>query len=363
MNSSRRPILSICIGTYNRKKYLSELIHLILGYRGDEIEVVVCDNASTDGTWEMLEKITDKRLRSYRNEQNYGAAYNWFKSLLHGEGKFVMNLNDRTLLDMEELQRFVLDVKDINADAIVASGHSQSEYMNVKDYTNRVCLTYKLGEPGDIIYSGEKLKEYLKIYGKEIIIEKLMEQITKRCHIYYKSDNWYWYGRRLVKDRPMEVLKEIKVERKSNGYVFTGSVEGQLNCCLDMLRKTLYIEEQYRKDYCRGVIKAGARMVLWTVYRSINSKELCERYNYSPPKYVLWIKELHYWKKKIKECLMEQKCFDTEINKFLNQRCREEYIEFLYYRMSINKMVKLIVKIKHKIFGIPSKNGKNKRIS
>lgn len=144
MNSNHRPILSICIGIYNRKNLLSELIQLILSYQGDEIEVVVCDNASTDGTWEMLEQIEDNRLHCYRNKENFGFVYNQLKCVLLGQGKFLLRVNDRTLLDMVEISKFIKEMKDIEADAIVASGHIQSEKMNIKSYEDRVCLSHKL---------------------------------------------------------------------------------------------------------------------------------------------------------------------------------------------------------------------------
>lgn len=343
------PVLSICIGTYNRKSLLKELLTSILEYKGNEIEVVVCDNASTDGTWEMLQAIDDSRLHCYLNEQNYGAQYNWLRSKFMGHGKFLMNLNDRELLDMEEVEKFISVVKDMDVDVIVASGHIQCDKMNVSSYEDRVCLVNKLGEPGDVIYSRYFFQEYKNKYGANIKTDNVRACDVQCSHLYLKSDKWYWYGRRLVKDRPMKEFKDITVERRSKGYIFTGHTRGQIGICQDQIRNVSHIEEQYKMQYCKGVIKAYARTFFWTVYRSAKSKEICERYNYAPPKYIFWLKEMYIWKREITKCMIEHNCYNNEINSFMNNRIWKEYGEFLYYRLGETKAIKLAVKIKHKI--------------
>ena len=54
--------LSICIPTYNRKRNLSELLDVLAEIRGmADIEVIVSDNASTDGTKEYMEDLVKKK--------------------------------------------------------------------------------------------------------------------------------------------------------------------------------------------------------------------------------------------------------------------------------------------------------------
>ena len=65
----RKPILSICIPTYNRAQFAYAAAKNILdGWAGDEIEVVVSDNHSIDNTQELLRGIDDSRLKYFRNE-------------------------------------------------------------------------------------------------------------------------------------------------------------------------------------------------------------------------------------------------------------------------------------------------------
>lgn len=53
---NKRPLLSICIPTYNRAEILDKTLFLLFSnpdFNVDEIEVVVSDNCSTDHTKQL----------------------------------------------------------------------------------------------------------------------------------------------------------------------------------------------------------------------------------------------------------------------------------------------------------------------
>lgn len=90
-------ILSICIPTYNRKNRVIELIREILNNKSPEYEIVVLDNASTDGTYEEIEKIKSSKLKLFKNDILISAQENGLKALTLGKGKYVMHFNDREI--------------------------------------------------------------------------------------------------------------------------------------------------------------------------------------------------------------------------------------------------------------------------
>lgn len=73
--------ISVCIPTYNRAQLLSELFDSLLKAGGQSIEVVVSDNASTDSTYEVIEKYKDKfsNLIYWQWEKNEGPDKNFLK--------------------------------------------------------------------------------------------------------------------------------------------------------------------------------------------------------------------------------------------------------------------------------------------
>jgi len=74
-----RPRVSIGMPLYNAERYLDQAFTSLLAQDYPDFEIVVCDNASTDRTWEICQRYAamDPRIRLYRNEVNRGAAYNY----------------------------------------------------------------------------------------------------------------------------------------------------------------------------------------------------------------------------------------------------------------------------------------------
>lgn len=69
------PKLSFVIPTFNRVAWVGQAIESCLGQAEQDIEVVVVDDASTDGTDELLEHYNNNpRVKLIRNEENKGAG-------------------------------------------------------------------------------------------------------------------------------------------------------------------------------------------------------------------------------------------------------------------------------------------------
>lgn len=73
MDSTVQPRLTVVIPTRNRAHLLPRAIRSVLG-QGEDVELVVVDDASTDQTAEYLKSVDDRRLRHFRCERPKGAA-------------------------------------------------------------------------------------------------------------------------------------------------------------------------------------------------------------------------------------------------------------------------------------------------
>jgi glycosyltransferase involved in cell wall biosynthesis len=73
------PRLSIGLPVYNGERYLAEAFDGFLEQTFEDLEIVVCDNASTDHTAEICRSYAerDPRIRYFRNEKNLGAIPNF----------------------------------------------------------------------------------------------------------------------------------------------------------------------------------------------------------------------------------------------------------------------------------------------
>ncbi|WP_413853937.1 glycosyltransferase family 2 protein [Candidatus Ruminimicrobium bovinum] len=96
----QNPLLSICIPTYNRSKYLIETINSIIksdGFNEQDIEIVISDNCSTDDTSEIIKELTDKYKNIHyfkRKQPTDFADRNFIEALSLGTGEFLKLNND-----------------------------------------------------------------------------------------------------------------------------------------------------------------------------------------------------------------------------------------------------------------------------
>ena len=72
------PRLSIGLPVYNGKEYLAEALDALLGQTYTDFELIISDNASTDGTAEICRHYEkeDPRVRYFRQPRNVGLAPN-----------------------------------------------------------------------------------------------------------------------------------------------------------------------------------------------------------------------------------------------------------------------------------------------
>jgi len=86
--SADSPRVSIGLPVYNGERYLPDCFASIRSQDHDDFEVVICDNASTDGTEELCRDLaaSDRRVRYHRQDRNMGAAYNYNASFLWSRG-------------------------------------------------------------------------------------------------------------------------------------------------------------------------------------------------------------------------------------------------------------------------------------
>jgi glycosyltransferase involved in cell wall biosynthesis len=72
--SRRKPPVTVVVTVYNRAPYLASSLASVLASRFEDFELLVLDNCSTDGSWEIAQDFArrDPRVRVVQNERNLG---------------------------------------------------------------------------------------------------------------------------------------------------------------------------------------------------------------------------------------------------------------------------------------------------
>ncbi|MEI6949503.1 glycosyltransferase [Paraflavisolibacter sp. H34] len=83
------PLVSIIMPAYNVEKYVRETIETIFNQTYTNWELLVADDASTDGTRRILDSYTDPRIRCFHNEKNLKVLKTRNKLLPHAKGELI----------------------------------------------------------------------------------------------------------------------------------------------------------------------------------------------------------------------------------------------------------------------------------
>jgi glycosyltransferase involved in cell wall biosynthesis len=99
--------VSIIVPTFNRVGYLGETIASILQQDYRDFDLVVADNASTDGTAGLISAVDDPRLHHVRRKRNIGWRANFNQALASADSEYVAVVADDDRLLPGALMRAV----------------------------------------------------------------------------------------------------------------------------------------------------------------------------------------------------------------------------------------------------------------
>jgi glycosyltransferase involved in cell wall biosynthesis len=101
------PKVSICIPTYNRSQYLIYSVNSVLQQSYPDFELIICDDASTDNTPEVVSQWQDSRLRYLRHPENIKRSRNMRSGFEAATGKYFLKFDDDDGITPEFLAKTV----------------------------------------------------------------------------------------------------------------------------------------------------------------------------------------------------------------------------------------------------------------
>lgn len=108
------PLVSICVPTYNYRRFLADALESALGQTLRDIEVLVVDNSSDDGTMGLLGEFArrDARLVPHRNAANIGMTANFNRCIELARGKYIKLLCADDVLAVDCVERLVAAMEE-----------------------------------------------------------------------------------------------------------------------------------------------------------------------------------------------------------------------------------------------------------
>jgi len=189
-----RPMLSICIPTYNRADKLEICLNSIFNQIGNDenIEILVVNNASTDKTEDVIQKYVNiySNLRYIKNKINIGADRNIYKASEQAIGKYIFLHGDDDIF-LDNTIYVILDIIKNNSTCGIF-------FVNVLNDNKRVDISNGMGNYlretsiystfiSSLIFNRD---EYLKIEDRDLFVEKNFNQVYLQYSI-LKNNSQY----------------------------------------------------------------------------------------------------------------------------------------------------------------------------
>ncbi len=102
-------MISIIIPNYNGNKYLRPCLDAVYTQSFKDFELIIIDNASTDGTYEWLKEYPDIKFK--RLNKNYGFSRAVNEGIYLAKGEYVLLLNNDTIMEPDFLEEILKEME------------------------------------------------------------------------------------------------------------------------------------------------------------------------------------------------------------------------------------------------------------
>jgi glycosyltransferase involved in cell wall biosynthesis len=104
---TRRPTVSVVVPCYNYGHYLADAVDSVLSQQAVDVDVLIIDDASPDGSGEVAEALasSDSRVNAIRHKRNVGHISTYNEGLASVDGDYVVLLSADDMLTPGALAR------------------------------------------------------------------------------------------------------------------------------------------------------------------------------------------------------------------------------------------------------------------
>ena len=90
-----KPLVSVVMPVYNAEPYIEDSLESIIKQSYQNFEFVIVDDASTDGTFKILQKyaLQDSRIKLLRNQKNRGVSETVRKAIDNARGEYIARMD------------------------------------------------------------------------------------------------------------------------------------------------------------------------------------------------------------------------------------------------------------------------------
>ena len=182
ISAGEKPLVSIAMASYNGEKYISQQIDSILHQTYPNIEIVIVDDGSRDGTLEVVQQYVSQFpfVHVYRNAENSGITKTFESAIKKCKGEFIA-LSDQDDIWVEHKIQTLLDAIDgydaVFSDSILVDengnslGKKFSSMIRMNTVTNGARFLLSNTVPGHTIMMKRSFAETLYPFPANVFFD------------------------------------------------------------------------------------------------------------------------------------------------------------------------------------------------
>lgn len=227
------PKVSVIIPCYNVEKYVRECVDSVLNQTLKDIEIIIINDGSTDGTRQVLKEYEEIENVHILDQENMGLSASRNKGLDMASGKYVYFLDSDDEIESDVLESAFGQMEELDLDQLLINAYEyndgerekivfiqyENEYEGVQTGRQMLaamhvnneyisCVPYRMIRRQLLVDSG--LRFYVGIIHEDELFTFKLMMITKRCAFNGKLN----YIRR---NRVGSITHSIQYEKKWNG--------------------------------------------------------------------------------------------------------------------------------------------------
>lgn len=198
------PLVSILIPLYNHEQFVSTAIESAISQTYSNIEVIVVDNCSTDNSYEVARKFSnkDKRVKCYRDEKNIGPVGNWIRCVELCSGEYIKIVFSDDWLSPNAIERYLfpmLERQDIGFSYSAIDVHYEDKVTKSAWKLKKEGLIPSLEYLKRVITGGVPWSPGAALFRRKDVVKWLVKNIPNRfglnCNSYGMGNDLMLYLR------------------------------------------------------------------------------------------------------------------------------------------------------------------------
>lgn len=138
----RKPLVSVLMPVYNAAAHIAEALTSLLRQDYSELEIIIVDDACSDHTMEIVDRLKDRRVRILTNDQNMGLAASLNKAIRSAAGDYLARMDADDIAHPSRISRqvaFLSENPQVDVLGTAMQYFGASRYLNYFPETHAAC--------------------------------------------------------------------------------------------------------------------------------------------------------------------------------------------------------------------------------